>query len=112
MVDEALDPTLERRLALVERRFLRGFGGGAVELAGEGGRRQGERVADDAGQPLVKIVLVGRLLERLIASNRISQNVRVDRKACALFVGSHPGLLRGKLDTLTGERRKFLVFPV
>ena len=66
MIGEALDPAHQRRQPLGQRRLLRRLGGGAVDLAGERGRRQREGVAHDARQPLVKLVLVGRLLRRLL----------------------------------------------
>src|SRR3954468_3467653 len=66
MVGGALGPGQQAPQPLGQRRLLRRFGGGAVDLAAEGGRRQGEGVADDARQPFVEFVLVGRLLERLV----------------------------------------------
>src|SRR5579863_2162015 len=66
LIGEPLDPAHQRRKALGERGLLRRLGGGAVDLAGKRARRQREGVAHDARQPLVELVLVGRLLEGLV----------------------------------------------
>jgi hypothetical protein len=62
LVDQILDPLLGRleALLLALRRLI--VGGGAVHRLGGPLRRHRKGKADDAGEPLVEIVLVLRLL--------------------------------------------------
>ena len=61
-VHQGLDPHHDRRQALGQGRLLDVLGGRAVGLLDQGSGGDAEREADDAGQPLVIVVLEGVLL--------------------------------------------------
>jgi hypothetical protein len=61
VVERVLDPGLKRHNAFLRRLQAQGLARRAVDLADEGRGGHGERVADDAREPLVVHILERRL---------------------------------------------------